>query len=60
MPTAVLMAQHDMVPAPREVGERLYNVVRWNETAIGGHFLEWEEPQLVAQDLQVFFATLKK
>jgi pimeloyl-ACP methyl ester carboxylesterase len=48
-----------MVPPPREVSERSYNVVRWNQTDRGGHFLEWEEPQLVADDMRAFFATLQ-
>jgi pimeloyl-ACP methyl ester carboxylesterase len=56
VPTAVLMAQHDMVPVPRSVSERIYNVVRWSETPVGGHFLEWSEPELVARDLRAFFS----
>jgi pimeloyl-ACP methyl ester carboxylesterase len=60
VPTAVLMAAHDMTPPPREVSERMYpNLVRWNWTENGGHFLEWEEPQLVAEDLRAFFAPLR-
>lgn len=59
VPTAVLMAEHDMVPVPRSVSERIYNVVRWNETPVGGHFLEWSEPEVVARDLRAFFAGLK-
>lgn len=58
VPTAVLIATHDMVPPPREVSERMYNVVRWNQTDVGGHFLEWEEPQLVAEDMRAFFGSL--
>jgi pimeloyl-ACP methyl ester carboxylesterase len=59
VPTAVLMAAHDMTPPPREVSERMYaNLVRWNWTEKGGHFLEWEEPQLVAEDMRAFFASL--
>lgn len=58
VPTAVLIALHDMVPPPREVSERMYNLVRWNETKVGGHFLEWEEPGLVAADMRAFFASL--
>jgi len=57
-PTALLIATHDMVPPPREVSERMYNVVRWNQTDKGGHFLEWEEPQLVAADMRAFFGSL--
>ncbi len=60
VPTAVLMAAHDMTPPPREVSERMYpNLVRWTWTDDGGHFLEWEEPQLVAQDMRAFFAALR-
>jgi pimeloyl-ACP methyl ester carboxylesterase len=49
-----------MVPPPREVSERIYNVVRWNQTDVGGHFLEWEEPRLVAEDMRAFFGSLPK
>jgi len=58
VPTALLIATHDMVPPPREVSERMYNVARWNKTDVGGHFLEWEEPQLVAEDMRAFFGSL--
>jgi pimeloyl-ACP methyl ester carboxylesterase len=60
VPTAVLIATHDMVPPPREVSERIYNVARWNQTDVGGHFLEWEEPELVAEDMRAFFSGLPK
>jgi hypothetical protein len=39
-------------------GERFFKVERWIETDVGGHFLEWEEPELVARELQTFFGTL--
>jgi pimeloyl-ACP methyl ester carboxylesterase len=59
VPVGMLMSTKDLFPAaPRKWGERLFNVVRWSETDSGGHFLEWEEPQLVAEDLRAFFATL--
>lgn len=59
VPTAFLMSRNDLFPpAPREWAARSHNVVQFSETATGGHFLEWEEPQLVATDLQRFFATL--
>jgi pimeloyl-ACP methyl ester carboxylesterase len=58
VPTAALIATHDMVPPPREVGERTYNIQRWTVTDVGGHFLEQEEPELVAQDMRAFFASL--
>jgi pimeloyl-ACP methyl ester carboxylesterase len=59
VPTAFLMSLKDLFPpAPREWAARSHNVVQFSETATGGHFLEWEEPRLVATDIQRFFATL--
>lgn len=54
-PTAMLMSPKDMFPTPREWAERSYNVVRWTEIDRGGHFLDWEEPELVAGDMRAFF-----
>lgn len=59
VPTALLMSPKDLFPTPREWAERSYNVVRWTEIDRGGHFLEWEEPELVAKDIKAFFDTLK-
>jgi len=60
VPTAMLMSPKDMFPTPREWVERSYNVERWTETDRGGHFLEWEEPELVAEDARAFFRPLRK
>lgn len=58
-PVGMLMSTKDLFPAaPREWGERFFNVVRWVETDVGGHFLEWEEPELVARELQAFFGAI--
>ena len=57
-PTAVLMGMKDMVPPPRELVQRQFNLTRWNELPRGGHFLEWEEPEITARDLREFFAPL--
>jgi len=58
-PVGMLMSTKDLFPpAPREFGERLLNVQHWAETDRGGHFLEWEEPELVARDIQTFFGAL--
>ena len=60
IPVGMLMTHKDMFPvAPREWAERSYNIVHWTEINTGGHFLEWEEPVLVARDLQEFFKALK-
>ncbi|WP_266077370.1 epoxide hydrolase family protein [Haladaptatus caseinilyticus] len=58
VPTAMLMAPADMFPTPREWAERTYRIDRWREASRGGHFLEWEEPKLVADDLNSFFGSL--
>jgi pimeloyl-ACP methyl ester carboxylesterase len=59
VPTGFLMSMNDMFPpAPWEWAERSHNVVHYTKATKGGHFLEWEEPQLVARDLQTFFAGL--
>ena len=60
-PVGMLMSTKDLFPAaPREFGERLLNVQHWVETDRGGHFLEWEEPELVARDMQTFFGGLTR
>jgi undecaprenyl-diphosphatase UppP len=59
VPVAFLMSEKDMFPAaPREWAERSHNVVHFSTTPSGGHFLEWEEPERVARDMQDFFAKL--
>lgn len=59
VPVGFLMSMKDMFPpAPREWAERSHNVVHFNAAQHGGHFLEWEEPELVARDLQAFFGRL--
>jgi pimeloyl-ACP methyl ester carboxylesterase len=61
VPVGMLMSTKDLFPAaPREFGERLLNVQHWVETDTGGHFLEWEEPELVARDMQTFFGGLSR
>lgn len=58
-PVGMLMSTKDLFPpAPREWGERFFNVQRWRTTDVGGHFLEWEEPELVARELQAFFGAI--
>lgn len=55
VPTAMLMSPFDMFPTPQAWAERSYNVERWTELGKGGHFLEWEEPASVADDLFAWF-----
>ncbi|QBD78950.1 epoxide hydrolase [Ktedonosporobacter rubrisoli] len=60
VPTAMLMSPKDMFPTPREWVERSSNVQRWTEISSGGHFLEWEEPERVAEDLRAFFRPFRQ
>lgn len=58
VPLAMAQLPVDMVPVPREWVERTANVVRWTELPRGGHFGEWEVPDLIARDLCDFFVSL--
>lgn len=58
VPVAMLMSPKDMFRTPRAWIERQGPIARWTEIDQGGHFLEWEVPDLVATDLRAFFAEL--
>jgi len=49
-----------MFPTPREWAERQGKPDRYTEINRGGHFLEWEEPGLVANDIREFFNDLRQ
>lgn len=59
IPTAHLMAHEQIPNAPDEWTRRFYRIDRMNQAERGGHFLEWEEPELVADDMQAFFRDLR-
>jgi len=44
---------------PREWVERGYNVQRWTEMPVGGHFAAAEQPELLAEDIRAFFRPLR-
>ena len=54
VPCAVTPMQKDQTHAPREWFERIYNVQHWTELPRGGHFPNWEEPGLDAQEMRTF------
>lgn len=58
VPTGMLMSSADFFPTPREWAERSYNVVHWTPVDVGGHFMEWELPELVADDMRTLFGML--
>ena len=55
VPTAVAVLPSDLVRQPREWDERQYDVQRWTVLPRGGHFGEWEVPDLLAEDIRAFF-----
>lgn len=57
IPVGVGVFPHDLFPVPpRSLGERTLNIQRWVEIPHGGHFTAWEVPELVAREIQIFFA----
>lgn len=59
VPTAIAIYPGDIARPPREWLERNYKVGRYTQMARGGHFPEWEEPQLLAEELRTFFRPLR-
>jgi pimeloyl-ACP methyl ester carboxylesterase len=58
VPTAVAVFSKDMVSAPREFAERIFNVQQWAEIPKGGHFTAMEQPQLFAENIRSFIKLL--
>jgi pimeloyl-ACP methyl ester carboxylesterase len=58
VPTGVAIFPRDLVPAPREFAERIFNVRHWTEMPVGGHFAAMEQPDLFAKDLRKFVKSL--
>jgi microsomal epoxide hydrolase len=60
VPTGVAIPPKDIVPAPREFGERFFDIRQWTNLPRGGHFAALEEPELLVEDLRAFFRPLRK
>ncbi|MDO6434038.1 epoxide hydrolase [Flavitalea sp. BT771] len=54
IPTAVAIFPKDMVPAPKEYAERIFNIQQWTNMPEGGHFAAMERPILLADDIMQF------
>lgn len=59
VPTGVAIFPRDLVPAPREFGERFFDIRRWTDMPRGGHFAALEEPALLVDDIRAFFRPLR-
>lgn len=58
VPSAVAVFPRDLETPPLEFARRSYNVAHWTEMPRGGHFAAFEQPELLAADIQRFFAGL--
>jgi len=52
LPTGVTIFPGDLVPAPREFAESVFDVRDWRVEPDGGHFGAWERPQAYAAGLR--------
>jgi pimeloyl-ACP methyl ester carboxylesterase len=59
VPTGVSQFPKDLVTAPREYGDRFFDIRRWTEMPRGGHFAALEQPDLLANELREFFRPLR-
>jgi epoxide hydrolase len=60
VPTGVArFPKEEILRFPRSWVERRYHVTRWTEMPRGGHFAAMEEPELFADDVRAFFATVR-
>lgn len=51
---------HDFViSAPRSYLDKVFDIARWTDMAIGGHFGAWECPQEMIEDIRAFFPTMR-
>jgi pimeloyl-ACP methyl ester carboxylesterase len=60
VPTGVAIFPRDLVPAPREFAERIFNIRQWTEMPVGGHFTAMEQPDLFAKDIRKFAKSMKE
>lgn len=61
IPAAVTVFPGEIYQAPRSWTEKAYhNLIYFNEVKKGGHFAQWEEPQLFAEELRAAFKSLRK
>jgi epoxide hydrolase len=58
VPTGVARYPKEILRYPRAWVEQQYNVTHWVDMPRGGHFAAMEQPELFAEDLKAFFATV--
>ncbi|PYS55893.1 MAG: hypothetical protein DMG13_02120 [Acidobacteria bacterium] len=58
VPTGFARFPAEFAAPPRQVLERVFNLVRYTELPKGGHFAAMEQPELWAKDVAAFFSSL--
>lgn len=58
-PVAYAIFPKEVVAAPERWVEQIYKIVQNTEMPRGGHFAALEQPDLMVQDVRLFFAKLK-
>lgn len=60
IPAAITVFPGEIYRAPKSWAEKSYhNLIYFNEVSKGGHFAQWEEPQLFAEELRAAFKSLR-
>jgi pimeloyl-ACP methyl ester carboxylesterase len=60
VPVGVAVFPHDLfVPIRRFADRDLPTISHWTEFDRGGHFAAMEQPELLVDDIQAFFRSLK-
>lgn len=60
IPVAVTVFPGEIYKAPKSWTERSYRkLIYFNEVTKGGHFAQWEQPQLFAEEMRAAFKTLR-
>jgi microsomal epoxide hydrolase len=60
VPTAYIEFPKEILRPPRSLAEGMYtNIQRWSKQDRGGHFAALEQPDVLADDIRAFFATLR-
>jgi pimeloyl-ACP methyl ester carboxylesterase len=55
VPTGYAIAPRELLMAPRRLAEERTNLQRWSVLPRGGHFLPYEQPDLLAAEYRAFF-----
>jgi pimeloyl-ACP methyl ester carboxylesterase len=60
IPVAVSVFPGELYQAPRSWAERAYpKLIHYNKVEKGGHFADWEQPQLFSEEVRAGFRPLR-